>query len=852
MAKTRDTVTELPAQDVGFLFGTMFDLTTLPSELKHTGKIAKGEFKIVAHFPAIHEKNGTEAAYLARHRTFRGGLYATYQDGPYKIDEVNWDATNRAGVHMVTMTKYGQVVEFPTQPSKTMPGSLKLMVQELVESLKTPGFIIRCSGLGGALEPKKGTTDEYNVILLNGDVKCPKKLANHVPTKYHAEDESIFHAQMGPWCGNAEDYQKPPWIKGPGRKTRAMRSAKKQKNIELREKRNAEQMTQMGDSFFPVIPNTGGGDSALGSGRGVPQWYGAENHMTDEEVKEIITLVMEEDNPSEKHSVYRKYPMEKVAMAMKLTQTRPSLKEWIFGVGAEDYGAESAFDKLANKVAQGYIKKGKSKEEALEIGRKTAYKIGAKKYGKAGMKRKSMEGRMRRKNAEETMNFEFSNLPGLPVVPNDFGESSALMSGNSVPQWYGAEEFAAASTARPDLSREKRNVLNAVRGNYDQSFSWSACNWGPYFNRFSAEGSNKFYSVWVWERSPGVYTAMGAYGGLGQNPRLFNVGQTRDLQQAVNMAKKKLQSKQKKGYQTYSAEYISNLSNAIVQFEDSGFSSASAPPNDIYFSEDGPMMMNHLSKEEQIAFLKQIIEDTKDHVQKPYELTPGVFGFGLNGKVVSAKVYLKHLQEMASEEGNAPVQDPMELGEMANWTPMDGSEGLKRKRAESQVFALTYYLQNDVNMEDITDVSQALELYLSLNEDIAEMDASGLQKHPRYEVANRMLSDLSYRLDELQTQLPEIDVDIEMDAEYDAWRSAFTDGAAATQIHKYDRNWMQKVMNPRSRQIKSMWKDAQPSFNEELKSAESITERLGFRQTYAKPVATLAALGAAYFAYRKL
>ena len=434
MAKTRDTVQELPAQEVGFLFGTMFDLTTLPKELKHTGKVAKGEFKIVAHFPAIHAKNGTEASYLARHRTFRGGLYATYQDGPYKIDEVNWDATNRAGVHMVTMTKYGQVVEFPSQPSKTMPGSLKLMVQELVESLKTPGFIIRCSGLGGALEPKKGTTDEYNVILLNGDVKCPKKLANHVPAKYHAEDESIFLAQTGPWCGNAEDYQKPPWIKGPGRKTRAMRSAKKQKNIDLREKRNAEQMTQMGDSFFPVIPNTGGGDSALGSGRGVPQWY----------------------------------------------------------------GAESAFDKLANKVAQGYIKKGKSKEEALEIGRKTAYKIGVKKYGKAGMKRKSMEGRMRRKNAEtvqvyfddyteeetldptnatdkigytilkehfgkchpdyevccddclrlngfevenaeETMNFEFSNLPGLPVVPNDFGESSALTSGNSVPQWYGAE-----------------------------------------------------------------------------------------------------------------------------------------------------------------------------------------------------------------------------------------------------------------------------------------------------------------------------------------------------------------------------------------------------------------------------
>ena len=38
---------------------------------------------------------------------------------------------------------------------------------------------------------------------------------------------------------------------------------------------------------------------------------------------------------------------------------------------------------------------------------------------------------------------------------------------------------------------------------------------------------------------------------------------------------------------------------------------------------------------------------------------------------------------MDAEEGNAPIQDPMEFGEMANWTPLDGSEGLKRKRAEA-------------------------------------------------------------------------------------------------------------------------------------------------------------------------
>ena len=74
---------------------------------------------------------------------------------------------------------------------------------------------------------------------------------------------------------------------------------------------------------------------------------------------------------------------------------------------------------------------------------------------------------------------------------------------------------------------------------------------GPHFLRLTDESSNKFYSVWVWERSPGVYTAMGAYGGLGQNPRLFNITQTADLQRAINDAQKKMNQKQNKGYQTY-------------------------------------------------------------------------------------------------------------------------------------------------------------------------------------------------------------------------------------------------------------------------------------------------------------
>ena len=269
---------------------------------------------------------------------------------------------------------------------------------------------------------------------------------------------------------------------------------------------------------------------------------------------------------------------------------------------------------------------------------------------------------------------------------------------------------------------------------------------------------------------------------------------------------------------------------------------------------------------------------------------------------------------LKSEEGNTPVQEPMEFGEMANWRPMDGTPGLKRQRAETfnaysdpisdrqvykikqlggkvdstmnrsqasdyikdlmgvpsrtwkahggihaaeyisdlsngivqfedgygfssasappndihfgaenQVFALTYWINEGVNIDDINDVSEALELYLSLSDDILEMEDMELQKHPRYELAKKLQSDLSYRMDELQTAVPDITTDIEMDAEYDAWRSAFADGASATMLHKYDRNWMNKVNNPRSTYIKSYWNDSEPEFMEELRSAEGLT-----------------------------
>ena len=57
------------------------------------------------------------------------------------------------------------------------------------------------------------------------------------------------------------------------------------------------------------------------------------------------------------------------------------------------FAAESNFDKLSHEIAEEYEEKGKTPEEAQEIGDATAAKIGRMKYGKKGMERKSLKGK---------------------------------------------------------------------------------------------------------------------------------------------------------------------------------------------------------------------------------------------------------------------------------------------------------------------------------------------------------------------------------------------------------------------------------------------------------------------------
>lgn len=576
MANTRPEVSELGGQNIGFLFGTMMDLRMLPTDIKHTGKVEVGEFKMVAHFPAIHERNGTEAQYLAKHRTFRGGLYATYQDGPYKIDEIKWDATNKAGVHMVTKTKYGQIVEFPTQPSKSMPGSMKLMVQEYVESLKQPQLVIRCSGLGGALEPVANTTDEYQVILLNGDIKCPKSMHSHVPAKYHAEDDGRFDAQIGPWSFHAEEI-----IDGNDtryRETTAKRQVTQVQRFDLAvdvdwetqekvdtkyrqeiEQWAEEQIEEWIDYNIEEVAEGGDGDWELDfdPSDGSDEIRVVFNWQLDNKY-EVGDVDYEDEDYWEYSAESEKEELE------RLRRIFSNLPDNICRCCGESMWTGDGIDFMCVTCEElgecencggetfnaPYTGSGALSDVGLSTDQLTST-WGSGDFDKSSL---NSSGHMNVFANAEDKHDGFGNYSKPPWV--SVGRRTRFMRDKKKRlqmKRKKAETFEAASTASPNLPREQNNVLQAVKAQYP-GFSWKACEWGPYFLRFSEDGSNKFYSVWVWESRSGIYTAMGAYGGLGQNPRLFNITQTRDLQSAINEAQKKMKSKTRKGYNTYNAE----------------------------------------------------------------------------------------------------------------------------------------------------------------------------------------------------------------------------------------------------------------------------------------------------------
>ena len=613
MAKA-PVVTELPLQSVRFLFGTMVDLRMLPQVLEQTGRAEVGEFKLVAHFPEQEKASGNEAGYMTRHKGFRGGDYNTYHGDPYTLDEIKWDATGRAGVHLVTKTKYGQTVEFPTIPDKNDTAELMLIVSEYVESIKTPPLIVRCSGIGGTVSPLGNK--KYALSLTTGATKCPTKIKDHVPKKYHAEDMDMIPYVGGAEIFSAEDlspsqqdfigqqiarqmqgyyrtgvigiepvigafpngpmsiakrtpeakqdfFREPAvqdedgfWNKGPNR----WQAHKIAQGVAYDQLERAQSRGTMlaAEGFKPTAD-----EIAYLKEQREDEEYGrqrAKQYEESQRAKGLVHVLGELPNTTQM-SFWVK-PEEVEELKSRMTKVYPS------EMNAEDYAAESLLlcsehDDYFNACGCGtktmnapYAGRG----SLMDIGKDTG--LGS---------------------------FTPGELTTSSAIHGDFDQASLNYSGHQNLEVRSAEHFAAASTAVPNLKREKTNLRSAIRDEIDSNFEYSQCVWGPYALRMEGANTNKFYMVFVYDNGNGVFRALGGYGGLAQNPRLFDVMTTRDRSSAIAAATRKLKAKERKGYFTYN-----------------------------------------------------------------------------------------------SEEGNAPIQDPMEFGEMANWTPLDGSEGLKRKRAENQ------------------------------------------------------------------------------------------------------------------------------------------------------------------------
>ena len=96
--------------------------------------------------------------------------------------------------------------------------------------------------------------------------------------------------------------------------------------------------------------------------------------------------------------------------------------------------AESKFDKLSDKIAKQYRKKGMSAKKAKEIGNKTAYTIGKRKYGKAGMAKKARAGM-------KAESFEAEKINTFSEIENEWKDSSVTIYEEDADEFYVVKEI---------------------------------------------------------------------------------------------------------------------------------------------------------------------------------------------------------------------------------------------------------------------------------------------------------------------------------------------------------------------------------------------------------------------------
>ena len=197
---------------------------------------------------------------------------------------------------------------------------------------------------------------------------------------------------------------------------------------------------------IPVVANTMGEDSSL-SGHGVPEWYGADGEEAPAmSPADKLALKRKRIMESKMRGINRKNARKSKEAAMMMaeqTANLPNSNLPALPVVPNTEGEDSSLS--GHGVPEWYG----SAETMADQETDMTQLMTSNAVGQAGVRYDhEIHYRADELSAEDfpglaaaneqTANLTYSNLPGLPVVANDFGEDSSL-SGHGVPQSYGAE-----------------------------------------------------------------------------------------------------------------------------------------------------------------------------------------------------------------------------------------------------------------------------------------------------------------------------------------------------------------------------------------------------------------------------
>ena len=180
-----------------------------------------------------------------------------------------------------------------------------------------------------------------------------------------------------------------------------------------------EGFTYMHEDF---IPNTYGEDSALSSGRGVPQWYGSAETLMAEgwehfEAMEVFPPSYDGDLANSMNRItqqYRGATIKSGTRPIYLTKRQGSMNRFHFFIETS-VGNFNVYGRIGYPNPQVY-------------GPMTQ-----------GIYADKMRTKIRKGYKKSAETFE-NPMIDEGYYPNTYGESSAVISGNGVPQWYGSAE----------------------------------------------------------------------------------------------------------------------------------------------------------------------------------------------------------------------------------------------------------------------------------------------------------------------------------------------------------------------------------------------------------------------------